>query len=239
MAVSYNTGIPMSSLVFFLDATNSKSWPGSGTSVFDVSGNGNHFTYRASGSATTPTISERSFSFNGSTQYLETTGNDCLTFSTPYTIGSLLKFNNISSSDYSFPTYNNYSESTNIYGFWHHYVSNGYISYRHYPSGSGTSLDLSGHGLSNGAWALTAMTWDGATLKLYKNGVLQNSVALTTGFNAGGSGRKGRIGMLANRSTSGDYNYNGLIMTSFLYNRALTDEENFTLFQAMRGKVGI
>lgn len=240
MAVLYNTQIPIQSLVFFIDATNVKSWPGSGTSVFDVSGNNNHFTYRASGSATTPVISETSFSFNGSTQYLETTGNDCITFSTPYTMGSLLKFNNISSSDYSFPTYNNYSESTNTYGLWHHYVSSGIISYRHWPtSGTGISADLSGHGLSNGAWALTVISWDGATLKLYKNGVLQNSVAMTTGFNAGGTGRKGRIGMLANRSTSGDYNYNGLIKTSFLYDRALSDDEILILFQAMRGKVNI
>lgn len=239
MAVLYNSTIPMSSLVFLIDATNVKSWPGLGTSVFDVSGNNNHFTYRGAGVAASPVISEKSFSFNGSTQYLETTGNDCLTFSTPYTMGSLLKFNNIGSSDYSFPTYNNYSEVTNIYGLWHHYVSNNVIAWRHYPSGSGATGDLSGHGLSNGVWALTVISWDGATLKLYKNGVLQNSVAMTTGFNAGGSGRKGRIGMLAQRNTSGDYNYNGLIMTSFLYSRALSDEENFALFQAMRGKVNI
>ena len=239
MSVSYNLNVPTNSLIFMLDSTNIKSWSGTGTSVFDVSGNNNHFTYRASGTATTPTISERAFSFNGSTQYLETTGNDCLTFSTPYTMGSLLKFSSIGSPDYTFPTYNNYSEVTNIYGLWHHYTASNFIAWRHYPSGSGATGDLSGHGLSNGTWALTVISWDGATLRIYKNGVMQNSVSLTTGFNAGGSGRKGRIGMLAQRSTSGDYNYNGLIMTSFLYSRALTDQENFTLFQAMRGKVNI
>jgi hypothetical protein len=48
MAVEYHTKSNTDGMVLFLDAGNTKSYPGSGTSWYDVSGNANHFTINAS-----------------------------------------------------------------------------------------------------------------------------------------------------------------------------------------------
>ena len=44
MAVSYGSTIKRDGLLFHLDAANPKSYPGSGNTWYDLSGNGNHFT---------------------------------------------------------------------------------------------------------------------------------------------------------------------------------------------------
>ena len=49
MGVAYNSRIITDSLVLALDAANSKSYPGSGSTWTDLSGNGNNFTIDASG----------------------------------------------------------------------------------------------------------------------------------------------------------------------------------------------
>lgn len=67
MAVRYNPSINTSNLRLLLDAGNSKSYPGSGTTWFDISGNGKNFTW--SGAPT--------FSSTGASSHLVTTGVSC------------------------------------------------------------------------------------------------------------------------------------------------------------------
>ena len=63
MSVHAGPEIANDGLVLCLDATNSKSYPGSGTSWYDVSGNNNHFTINATAfNATGPKYMD----FNGS-----------------------------------------------------------------------------------------------------------------------------------------------------------------------------
>jgi hypothetical protein len=65
MAVNYNVRpIVTDGLILCLDAASPKSYPGTGTTWFDVSGVGNHFTLFNS-----PVHSAGRFTFNGSTQY--------------------------------------------------------------------------------------------------------------------------------------------------------------------------
>ncbi len=49
MGIAYNPKIVTDGLVLCLDAANPKSYPGSGTTWFDISGNGNNFTIDDSG----------------------------------------------------------------------------------------------------------------------------------------------------------------------------------------------
>lgn len=60
MSIAYNSSIVTNGLILCLDALNPRSYPGSGTSWFDVSGNNN--THTLSGS---PTYSNGAFSFSG------------------------------------------------------------------------------------------------------------------------------------------------------------------------------
>jgi hypothetical protein len=49
LSISYNPSIVTNGLVLCLDAANTKSYPGSGTTWTDLSGNGNNFTIDGSG----------------------------------------------------------------------------------------------------------------------------------------------------------------------------------------------
>jgi hypothetical protein len=63
MATHYSPKIVTDGLVLCLDATNSKSYPGTGTSWRDISGNSNHFTINAS--AFTSNSAGKYMDFNG------------------------------------------------------------------------------------------------------------------------------------------------------------------------------
>ena len=67
MAVRYNPVMPLSNLALLLDAGNPKSYPGTGTTWYDVSGKGKNFTWSG-----TPT-----FTSAGSASYLTTTSLSC------------------------------------------------------------------------------------------------------------------------------------------------------------------
>jgi hypothetical protein len=66
MAVRYNTSLPAQNLQLLLDASNPKSYPGSGTTWFDVSGNRRNFVWNGTGGAVHTSAGMRSyFSTNG------------------------------------------------------------------------------------------------------------------------------------------------------------------------------
>jgi len=63
LAVSYNSSIVTNGLVLCLDAGNPRSYPGTGTTWYDISGYGNHHTLINS-----PTWASGKFTLNGTTQ---------------------------------------------------------------------------------------------------------------------------------------------------------------------------
>ena len=68
MSLAHSSSIVRDSLVLYLDAANPKSYPGTGSSWNDLSGNNNSFTLFNS-----PTYSSGFFNFNGTTQYARST----------------------------------------------------------------------------------------------------------------------------------------------------------------------
>jgi len=63
MGLGHNPSITTDGLILYLDAANARSYPGSGTTWFDLSGFGNNHTL-----ANSPTFSSGAFTFNGSNQ---------------------------------------------------------------------------------------------------------------------------------------------------------------------------
>jgi hypothetical protein len=61
MGVNYNTSIVTDGLVLCLDAANKRSYPGSGTTWFDLSGNGNNFTINSSAYSTSGGVAHMNF----------------------------------------------------------------------------------------------------------------------------------------------------------------------------------
>jgi hypothetical protein len=88
MAVGYNPKIVTNGLIMYVDAANVKSYPGSGTTWFDLSGNANHLTLYNS-----PTFASRVVQFNGTTQYADnnlnlSTGTSTYVGAGRYSVGS-------------------------------------------------------------------------------------------------------------------------------------------------------
>lgn len=81
--MAYNNGpkIVTDGLKICLDAKNPKSYPGSGTTWYDLSGNGNHCVF-----GNTPTWSDGEFTFNGTSNVGTITNNSTLDFSSEQTV---------------------------------------------------------------------------------------------------------------------------------------------------------
>lgn len=61
MAVNYNTVPYTTNLQLLLDASNSRSYPGSGTTWYDISGNNRNFTWNGTGGAVYTSAGQRSY----------------------------------------------------------------------------------------------------------------------------------------------------------------------------------
>jgi hypothetical protein len=186
-------------------------------SLIDISGNSVlqlvNNTFDASGN----------LNFDGTNTYIQV-DRDVLSSNSPYTLVTIMRPTNLSSLNDSFPQYN-----THPSGFWHHMNSGGGIAWRH----SGTSGNFGNHGMSNNQWGMHTISYDGTTLKLYANGELQNTTTSAGGYGNNGTGLA-RIGMLAQRNSGYDYNYNGVIPVNMVYNRALSQSEIFDIYEHFR-----
>lgn len=247
--------LPQEGLLLHLDPEHKDCYPGvqisnqapytSGSStIYDLSGRGNNFTYYVNGAETAPTLSDnRFFQFNGINQYMRI-GNDILPTDVSYTIIVWLYPINLSSMDCSFPIYNTYGNGS-PYGFWHHFCSGGAtLSWRHYSGGQGDASGDVALNATNGSWQMIAITWNNngtstnSYLKTYKNGVLQGSVAVPNGHGNVGS-KGGTIGMLNYRNTANDYNYNGLLGLHLLYQRDLSQDEIRSIYNLYRERYNV
>jgi hypothetical protein len=85
--MSYNNGpkIVTNGLALALDAANNKSYPGTGNTWFDLSGNGNNCSFNS-----TPAWSNGEFTFNGTSHYGTITNNSSLDFSSEQTLMMVL-----------------------------------------------------------------------------------------------------------------------------------------------------
>lgn len=165
---------------------------------------------------------------DGTNTYIQV-NQDVLSSSSPYTLVTVLRPTNLSSMEYSFPQYNTYP-----YGFWHHMGSDGWILWRH-SAGDGS---LYPHSMSNNTWGMHTISWDGSRLRLYANGVLTTSTSTSAGYSNNGSGLA-RIGMLSQRSSGYDYNYNGRIPVNMVYNRALSQSEICDIYEHFRPRYSL
>jgi hypothetical protein len=166
--------------------------------------------------------------FDGTNTYIQVS-QDVLSSSSPYTLVTVLRPTDLASQENSFPQYNTYPS-----GFWHHMQSDSWLLWRH-TAGSGS---LYPHLMSNNTWGMHTISWDGSTLRLYANGVLTTSTSTSAGYGNNGDGAA-RIGMLAQRSSGYDYNYNGRIPVNMVYNRALSQSEIFDIYEHFRPRYNL
>jgi hypothetical protein len=226
VGLSHSPSLVLSGLTLCLDAGNTKSYPGSGTTWTDLSGNGYNFTL-----VNGPTYSNGGISLDGTNDYAYLPShNSNLAF--PNGSMTLIVWEKLNS-------YGNYggiiSPDTGGDAYWKIFRD---ASETNYKFRWGSSM-MSFPSFTTGRWNMYCAVKDASTnVYLYFNGTLSstNTVSQT-------------ISTQNNSIAIGSYRYNDAVAGLYLsnqvigpvqiYNRALSAAEISQNFNALRGRFGI
>ena len=217
-----------SGLVLHLDAGNTSSYPGSGTTWTDLSGNNNHGTL-----INGPTYS----STNGGSIVLDGS-NDYIDFGNSASLSAIGGTTNITVSGWAYYTAyggggQSYSVITVKGAPWTWLLENYLDTFRFRIVAGGADVsvgDVSTHQLN--VWYNVVGTYDGSNMRLYINGVLKNTVPQTGALAT--NSETAKIGTWQGT----DYNLTGRVSNVSIYNRVLTDAEVLQNYNALRPRFG-
>jgi len=221
MGMNYNPKASTDGLIVSLDASNVKSYSGSGSTWYDVSGNGRNASL--SSSTFTSAGAESYFRFSGS-------GNATVSSFSKSTLNQMtMEVVYMSSSGDTFSTYGRIvdrGDTTISLGT----ASTYQLRMWTYAGGSRSGeIQLNGIG-QDGKWHHLVYTYNGSNVTLYLDGVYQNNVAKT------GNLENPMPIVLGN----GDgYVFSGRIAMFRYYENGFTAAQVQQNFQALRGRFGI
>ena len=217
-------------LVLALDAANPKSYQGSGTTWFDLSGNGNHGT---NANMTFETDKGGVFDFNNSNSQSTIANSDSLNPVSQLTLEAVVNFDG-NSSDFIFEKGNVNTQ----YSLFSH-GSDIVFRTRHDGDASYNTLLIqkanAAPPILNGVFNHIVGTWNGSLKRLVVNGKSigsssksGNLVTTTPGAAVGDFG-----------GTSTGYPFGGKIALVRVYNKGLTTDEVKQNFEALKGRFGL
>jgi hypothetical protein len=222
MGLSHSPKVISDGLVLYLDATNTRSYSGTGSSWYDLSVYGNNSTLVSS-----PTFINNKngqLAFNGSTQYATVPHTSTLWNGQTFTLSVWAKktgtgdqgaFGIMISKDINYIA--------------HAYNGKTMASFR---NSTGQQILIYGNNpASYNEWRHYAFTYDGTVGVLYENGAATGSTALS-GNIVYSSSNPLNIG----RFDSGGYHLNGSIANAMVYNRALNADEILQNFNTSKYK---
>ena len=241
MGISYNPNVNSNGLVLCLDAANTKSYPGSGTAWYDVSGNNNHFTINA---AAYNSSGPKYMDFNGSYGCAVTTSGVDVPWSTSYTAATIIAWTRIKNSTSEWRTLFRGESSNNDHQV---IVQSGGWLIGMYDNVNGTGFNSSGFsqqslpGYGTSQWNMLVWRFTNVSNQYYNYNftyndspnVLRGSVS---SINARFKGGPRTIGAYNSGSPS---QFWGDIAHLSLYSRYLGDAEIINNFQSHRGRFGI
>ena len=226
MSTKYSPQIVTSGLIFCLDAANRNSYPRTGTTWYDQTNNANNATLNNG-----PTFSSSgggSILLDGTDDYVSVENNVILNPSN-VTVSIWVKRNAYQSSVGSFIR-RNYNDSYAIFA-----TFNADTSYfriydgTSYPQSPTIPLPLN-------VWTNITGTYDGANIKIYKNGTFVGQTVNTTAISYSSSNTQMTIGRddpVSGRYMSANYG------TVLIYNRALTATEISQNYNVSKTRFGL
>ena len=227
MALAHSPKIVTDGLVLCLDAADRKSYPGSGTTWTDRSGNGN------SGTLTNdPTFDSGnggSIDFDGSNDRVVISNSDSLNPTDELTIEAWANFD-ADSQDFIFEKgvvntqWSLFSHGYDIMFRTFHEQDSGYTN---------TSVTKSTY-ITNGQWHHIVGSWDGANKRIYIDSNLVKTAAKSGALKT--STATAAVGSFGH-STS--YPFGGKIAKVSIYSRGLTAEEVSQNYNAIKSRFGI
>ena len=232
-----------SRLIMYLNAANSSSYPGSGTTWYDLSGKGNHATL-TNRSASNPVWNSTYFTFTptyayGTYQYGSYASTVDGTFASihDYNLVTMsVRFYPIESSYPMILCGNSYNGGTPAYQGFQIYI-NGTTMYARVTINNTTTYHDISASMTLNAWQHATLVYDGSTMYFYTNGSLVGS------YNFGGGSLnwvapyRFLIGAQYNAQSSGNTAemYKGNISHVRLYNRALNSTEVYNNYNTDMG----
>jgi len=230
MGINYNPRTVTDGLVLALDAGNTKSYPGSGTTWTDLSGKGNDGTL--TNGPTYSSANGGSIVFDGSNDDV-TTGNTLTDADelfadtgTAWSTSSWFNVDVISGADKAVTGRGGGTGSSATYVV---YIDNANLRVR-LRGGTNTNISTS---IATNTWYNVVVTWDGTTANGYLNGQFVTTLAVGTASNQTNTFT---IGATASGTST---EFDGKISQTLVYNRALTASEIKQNFNALRGRFGI
>jgi len=229
--MSYTNGpkIVSDGLVLCLDAGNNKSYPSSGTSWSDLSGNNNTGTLTNS-----PTFTGSfggSIVFDGVNDYVENS-NFSTIIASSFTISAWVKWTNISGSAQKIIHAQNGTPEVNIDNY---SASNPRIHFYTGAVSSTNSSLTSGESLQSGTWYNISAVFDNNTKYkyLYVNSVLKNSASTSVQISWPNS-----LARIGNRLDATEP-FNGVMSQFSIYSRALSSSELLQNYNATKGRFAL
>jgi hypothetical protein len=234
MGYSYGPSIVKNGMVLCLDAGNRKSYAGSGTSWFDLTGN--NITGTLTNGPTFNSENGGSISFDGTNDHILINANSIFNV-TAVTILMFIKTPTTYTSNFRAffgkQTANSLDRDFNFYAY--SSTSNGVIDRLHMSSHRISSYEyvpvVTGGALALNTWHQIGFSIGGGYVTYYLNGTAFNKSTYTGTFNANNSYNI-TIG------TADNY-WSGRIATTMLYNRAVSDAEVLQNYNATKGRFGL
>ncbi len=234
MSLSRGPKIVSNGLVLYLDAANNKSYPGSGTSWNDLSGNGRNLTLTNG-----PTFNASNIGtlvFDGTNDYAIL--NPVTTFSI-YCISMWIKPTTIINSASASKVLIQFKSSTAKYisfGDTTGRVTNEYITIVQEPGDRRTAVN-DGGSLSAGVWYNIVFNYESSKYNIYINNTLKST---TIGSSLGNVPLITDPNFIYLNSYEGTSGYlDSSLSTCMIYNRTLTADEIQQNFNASRARFGV
>jgi len=224
MALFHSPIIVTDGLVLCLDAGNPKSYPGSGTSWSDLSGEGNNGTL--TNGPTYSSSNRGSIVFDGTNDYVSVSNSSSLNSSTN-TLICWAKSNTATWNEYGF-----LMSKRDVFVM-HPQINIKTVRLYYRLNNAWQSESVTPENIT--IWNMYACSWDGTTLSAYLNGNLINSGVKTGPLNTADTG----VLEIGRDDGIGSRVFNGNISQVKIYNRALTAAEIQQNFNATRGRFGI
>jgi len=234
MSVFGGPDIVTDGLVLHLDAANRKSYPLSGSTIYDLSGNGNNGTING---ATFDANNNGSFDFNGSSNYIAIT-NPYRNFTNEITVEWWTKRNGTLAGGSGWGmSQQNTDTVNNTYFLMHSSNNTGMTFYVRDPSfNAWRALSFGADSVDTSPCHLVG-TVSSSKVATYKNG---NLIGTATGMSGNMTTYASPIIHLGKdpRYASGRF-YDGNIYTAIVYNRELSADEIAQNYNALKGRFGL
>lgn len=225
MSIYYNTNIVRTGLVLHLDAANIKSYPGSGTTWADLSGNGNNSTL--TNGPTYSTTNAGIFSLDGTNDWIDC-GNASIFSPSLLTASIMVRCNSFSTRPHLF------GRGAGTEGNFYMVVETN-ATFRFYNDiGSGWAIAANTAAFPLNTWTYVTVTHDGSFSRIFYNGVQQVETS-RVGTLRNWQSNTLQIGNIVNSNQV----INGNVAFAHLYNRALSAAEILRNFNALRGRYGV